>query len=152
MIGGEARPRDGAAILDDADQCAETLDLHDGIAVERAIAIHVGRRDEKFGLVPPLPEVEMQLGERDFLLELQAFAANRDGIFFSQQIAVFFKVALVLIESPAPAPTAAAESPAPANCTRLPPLSPQPRIRTPNNPIKISFFTICIYKSFIMQI
>src|SRR5258708_35412258 len=68
------------AVLDVGDGNAEPFDGADDLAVEIAVAIHMGRRDEELGLVPLRLEVPAQLRERDGLLELEPFAAHGDRI------------------------------------------------------------------------
>src|SRR5579859_724284 len=51
------RPEQFAPVLDVGDGNAEPFDGADDLAVEIAIAIHVGRRDEKLGLLPGRLEV-----------------------------------------------------------------------------------------------
>ena len=74
------RPDQRPSVLDISDGDAKPFDGADDLAVEIAVAIHMGRRDEELGLVPLLLEVPAQLRERDGLLEREALAANRDRI------------------------------------------------------------------------
>jgi hypothetical protein len=70
---GDGRMHQRTAVLDHADRRAQARDGGDHLAIERAVAIHVRRRDEEVGLGPILGPFQARAC---FLLERQPLAAD----------------------------------------------------------------------------